>query len=192
MIDQLFGSKTRVKLLHLFYNNPGRPYFVREITRTIDEQINSVRRELSNLLNVGIISSENSDNKLYYQLNEKYQHAKALGSIFTSAKSEVTEEMNTQQQRYRNLGDVKLLYLMGFFVREKTAPVDLFVVGDVTDAKLKKLVAELEKEKGDELNYSVLSHDEYQYRRDLNDRFIITVEDAKKSVVVDELSRDNK
>ena len=46
MIDTLFGSKTRVKLLYLFLNNPGRAFYVREITRRVDEQINSVRREL--------------------------------------------------------------------------------------------------------------------------------------------------
>lgn len=55
MFEQLFGSKTRVKLLSLFYNNPERPFYVREITRKIDEQINSVRRELQNLLNIGIV-----------------------------------------------------------------------------------------------------------------------------------------
>ena len=57
MFEQLFGSKTRVKLLSLFYNNPERPFYVREITRKIDEQINSVRRELQNLLNIGIVLS---------------------------------------------------------------------------------------------------------------------------------------
>ena len=57
MIDALFGSKTRVKLLHLFLNNPGKSFYVREITRIIDEQINSVRRELSNMLEIGIIIS---------------------------------------------------------------------------------------------------------------------------------------
>ena len=54
MVEQLFGSKTRVKLLKLFYSNPNRPFYVREITRKIDEQINSVRRELANLLSIGI------------------------------------------------------------------------------------------------------------------------------------------
>ena len=57
MIEQLFGSKTRVKLLYLFFGNPNRPFYVREITRKVDEQINSVRRELSNLLSIGIIST---------------------------------------------------------------------------------------------------------------------------------------
>ena len=69
MVEQLFGSKTRVKLLSLFFNNPGRPFYVREITRKIDEQINSVRRELANLLSVGLVSSDGSNNRLYYEVN---------------------------------------------------------------------------------------------------------------------------
>ena len=69
MIDALFGSKTRVKLLHLFLNNPGKSFYVREITRLIDEQINSVRRELANMLNVVIITCKEADNKLYYEVN---------------------------------------------------------------------------------------------------------------------------
>src|SRR6266550_3082740 len=82
MIEQLFGSKTRVKLLRLFYSNPNRSYFVREITRTIDEQINSVRRELSNLLSIGIITSDNTNNKLYYEVNQKFEYYEPLKQIF--------------------------------------------------------------------------------------------------------------
>ena len=78
MIDALFGSKTRVKLLHLFLNNPNRAFYVREITRKIDEQINSVRRELSNLLSIGIITSDNTNNRLYYEVNQKFEHYEAL------------------------------------------------------------------------------------------------------------------
>src|SRR6266576_4362843 len=98
MIEQLFGSKTRVKLLQLFYSNPDRAYYVREITRKIDEQINSVRRELSNLLSIGIISSDNSNNRLYYEVNQKYEYYQPLREIFgggvkkTAKKSSVGEE----------------------------------------------------------------------------------------------------
>src|SRR5277367_5987230 len=82
MVEQLFGSKTRVKLLQLFYSNPNRSFFVREITRKIDEQINSVRRELSNLLSIGIITSDNTNNKLYYEVNQKYKYYPPLHEIF--------------------------------------------------------------------------------------------------------------
>ncbi|MBP9813417.1 transcriptional regulator [Candidatus Saccharibacteria bacterium] len=87
MIEQLFGSKTRVKLLQLFYKNPNRSFYVREITRKIDEQINSVRRELANLLSIGIITSDNSDNKLYYEVNQKFEHYDALSSMFGGKKT---------------------------------------------------------------------------------------------------------
>jgi predicted transcriptional regulator len=82
MVEQLFGSKTRVKLLELFYSNSNRSFYVREITRKIDEQINSVRRELSNLLNIGIITSETNNNRLYYEVNQKYEFFDPLQAIF--------------------------------------------------------------------------------------------------------------
>src|ERR1700741_3621274 len=82
MVEQLFGSKTRVKLLQLFYSNPNRSFYVREITRKIDEQINSVRRELSNLLSIGIITSDNTNNKLYYEVNQKFEYYEPLQQIF--------------------------------------------------------------------------------------------------------------
>src|ERR1044071_8924663 len=85
MIEQLFGSKTRVKLLQLFYSNPNRSFYVREITRKIDEQINSVRRELANLLNVGIIVSDNTNNRLYYEVNQNYEFYEPLRAIFGGA-----------------------------------------------------------------------------------------------------------
>src|SRR5215218_441222 len=84
MIEQLFGSKTRVKLLQLFYSNPNRSFYVREITRKIDEQINSVRRELANLLNVRLITSDTNDtsNKVYCEVNQKYEFYPPLEEIF--------------------------------------------------------------------------------------------------------------
>lgn len=87
MIEQLFGSKTRVKLLKLFFSNPNRSFYVREITRKVDEQINSVRRELANLLSLGIITSDSTNNKLYYEVNQKYEHYESLRDMFSEVKT---------------------------------------------------------------------------------------------------------
>lgn len=91
MIEQLFGSKTRVKLLKLFFSNPNRSFYVREITRKVEEQINSVRRELANLLSLGLITSDSTNNKLYYEVNQKYEHYDALRSMFSEAKKTATK-----------------------------------------------------------------------------------------------------
>ena len=192
MVEQLFGSKTRVKLLSLFFNNPGRPFYVREITRKIDEQINSVRRELANLLSIGIISSEGSNNRLYYEVNAKYEYYEQLRSIFTSMPMKgadpVMKETREEDQiikKVRSTGAVQFAFLTGTFTNDGRTNVDLFVVGDVNKARLAKVVAELERDMGRELNYSALTGEEYQYRLSLNDRFVTNVLEAKKIVIID-------
>ena len=71
-INALFGSKTRVKLLNLFFNKPDEKFYVREISRIIDEQVNSVRRELTNLEGVGVVKSSTEDRKIFYRANNCY------------------------------------------------------------------------------------------------------------------------
>lgn len=184
MVDQLFGSKTRVKLLQLFYGNPNRSFYVREITRKIDEQINSVRRELSNLLSIGIISSETTNNKLYYEVNQKYEYHKPLATIFgekVDQKTEKTEDKNGLKQ----LGRVDLAVLTGQFTRDDRSGVDLLMVGDINQTQLSKYIEELEKKEGKELRYTVLSPREFSYRQKMNDRFIINVFESKKQVLAD-------
>jgi predicted transcriptional regulator len=191
MIEQLFGSKTRVKLLSLFFNNPGRPFYVREITRKIDEQINSVRRELANLLTMGIVSSDGSNNRLYYEVNPKYEYYEQLRSIFTSIPVEtggVMEETREEDQIVkvlRSAGSIDYAFLTGSFVLGSNTNVDIFVVGDVNKARLAKSVGELEKSLGRELNYSTFTQNEYQYRIGLSDRFVTGLLEAKKIVIID-------
>ena len=171
MVEQLFGSKTRVKLLSLFFNNPGRPFYVREITRKIDEQINSVRRELANLLSIGLVSSDGANNRLYYEVNPKYEYYEQLRSIFTTmpmkSKDPVVKETREEDKiikRLRSTGAVTFAFLTGSFARDSSTPVDIFVVGDVNKARLAKVVADMEKDMGRELNYSSLTPAEYEYR----------------------------
>src|SRR5690606_39962734 len=98
MIDALFGSKTRVKLLNLFLSNPGKSFYVREITRLIDEQINSVRRELSNMLEVGVITSDTADNKLYYEVNQRYEFYAPLRAIFAGESVVAAQASETNEE----------------------------------------------------------------------------------------------
>ena len=188
MIEQLFGSKTRVKLLQLFYSNPNRQYFVREITRTIDEQINSVRRELANLLSVGIIKSEDNGNKLYYEVNQEYEYFGPLTIIFgkgVTAVKKAAEQKDEVQDEILELGNVKLAFYTGQFTRDESAGVDLVIVGDVNQTKVEHYVADLEKKEGKEIRYAVMGMDEFKYRRQVNDRFIGLVDSAKKQVTID-------
>lgn len=196
MIEQLFGSKTRVKLLQLFYSNPNRSFYVREMTRKIDEQINSVRRELSNLLNAGIISSENTNNRLYYEVNKNYQFYDPLSQIF-GADAGVTGDDSSSESAMalKALGNVELALYTGQFTRDTKSGVDLLIVGDVNQTQLSKYVADLEAKEGKSIKYALMDKKEYSYRLKVNDRFLLTVLDSKKQIIVDKsrlLSEDSE
>jgi predicted transcriptional regulator len=191
MIDALFGSKTRVKLLHLFLNNPGQSFFVREITRKIDEQINSVRRELANMLEVGIIVSDSSNNKLYYQVNQRYDYFVPFRVIFGDSKvsSVSSGKLGCASDDYLSslldLKGARVVIIAGVLVNNVSSPVDLLVVGDVLSAKVKSVVKEIESREGRDINYSVISYDEFYYRLSVKDKFITEILNSKHKVLID-------
>jgi len=188
MIDALFGSKTRVKLLHLFLNNPGKAFYVREITRLIDEQINSVRRELANLLQVGVITSDSADNKLYYEVNQRYEYYVPFRAIFADDKMEAVTAPVTERN-WQNLivalPGVRLAVTAGVLVKGSASSIDMLLVGDVSAVKMKNVIKQIEKIEARELNYSVLSYDEFYYRLSVRDKFITEILNGKHAVLHD-------
>jgi hypothetical protein len=199
MIEQLFGSKTRVKLLQLFYSNPNRSFYVREITRKIDEQINSVRRELANLLSIGIIASDTTNNRLYYEVNQTYDYYQPLRAIFgnepSAAVAPATKKQvdaggapNAERDRIKALGNVEVALYTGQFTRDESSGVDVLIAGDINQHALQKFIAELESQEGKEIRYTVMSNQEFNYRRQIKDRFISTVLASKKQILIDKNS----
>lgn len=191
MIDALFGSKTRVKLLHLFLSNPGKSFYVREITRLIDEQINSVRRELANMLDVGIIVSDSAENKLYYSVNQQYEFFGPFKQIFASdegvkksSRSSKKESLPWQSD-LQKLPGLRLAVAAGVLVRGSASQVDLLIVGNVPSNRLSTLIKKIEKIEGRELNYSTMSYDDFYYRLSVRDRFITEIIGGTCSVLVD-------
>lgn len=188
MIDALFGSKTRVKLLHLFLNNPDKAFYVREITRKIDEQINSVRRELANMLEVGVIKSDSANNRLYYEIDNTYTYYKQLHEIFAdkSFSADATKvEKNDWARKFKQLGDTRVVIFAGKLVHGSDSDVDLLVAGNISKIKLKNLVKTLEKEEGSSLAYTSMTYEDFYYRLSVRDRFVSDILGAKHSVIID-------
>lgn len=193
-IDALFGSKTRVKLLHLFMNNPDKSFYVREITRLIDEQINSVRRELSNMMNVGVVANDTVDNKLYYRVDKAYEFYQPFREIFApearqssrvAKHAAKTAESSGWQAELAKLKGVRVAVAAGILVQGSASNVDLCIAGDMSPTKLKSIVAAIEQAEGREINYSLMSYDEFYYRLSVRDRFIMEIVSGKHKAVVD-------
>lgn len=172
MLDQLFISKVRIKILKLFLTNPEERYYVREIQRAIDEEINAVRRELSRLLDIKLLTNEQRSNRLYYQVRKDFPlYDELLGMI---AKEHSLGARLLKQAN--KLGNIKFAYVTRSFALGKPASdqdVDLVIVGDVDLDKVRRFVKKEEARLGHEINYTVMGEEELELRKDRKDRFLM-------------------
>lgn len=181
-IEKLFGSKTRAKLLKLFFSNPSKSFYVREITRVIDEQINSVRRELLNLESIGVVKNETYDNKVYYSANTKHPFCHPLMELFSNrtraAASVVATTGEPRASTWEELARPVHKYLDALLVTNR-APgedgVDLLIIGNDKTKKLSHWAEVVEKKKGRPLNYVILAKDDYLYRKSVRDPFLMDI-----------------
>ena len=189
-------------MLRLFYSNPNRSFYVREITRKIDEQINSVLRELGNLLSIGIISSDGTNNRLYYEVNKKYEYFNPLHEIFGSeeavAESSTTDAPVVSAKKTKAdpvvaellvVGNIEFALYTGQFTRDESSGIDMLIVGDVNQTKLQKFMTNLEEREKKEIRYVVFSPSEFAYRQQVKDRFITSVLASKQQVIIDKRNK---
>lgn len=193
MLEHLFGSRTRVKLISLFLTHPDEPVFVREVTRLIGTQINAVRRELANLASFGfIIETADEDTtakrpglkRKYYCLNPNFPLLADIHSLVTKAQLLVEHRID---RLFVDQEQVKFVALMGGFIGQASAPVDMFVIGVVEKPVMAKIVTAMEQSLGREVNYTVMTPNEYQYRKEIADKFLIAILNAPKNIVLDRM-----
>lgn len=186
-LEKLFGSKTRTKLLALFFENPNKSYYVREITRVIGEQINSVRRELTNLNALGLVKVETYENKVYYSANSRHPFARPMVEIF-SKKIDAVVDMDVPRIGWDEYAKPVKNVLQALVVTNRLPGqegVDLLIVGDDKAKKLTHWAEVVEKKQGKPLNYVILSRDDYLYRKSVKDRFIAEVFSLEISTKID-------
>lgn len=158
----------RVKLLRLFLlSEEGKEFFVRELTRELDEQINSVRRELHNLEKIKLLTSKTRERKKYYKINPHFPVLAELRSIFQKAES-IPIKMLKKLER---MGRLDLLVLTGNFV-DGSGNVDLVAVGNLDKKKLTQyLSGELVEDLKKEIRYSIFTREDFLYRLECKDTF---------------------
>lgn len=184
MLERLFGSRTRVKLLRMLFSQPEKPYYIRELVRNIGEQINSVRRELNNLESLGIVKSQSRDKKKYYLLDAQFILFPELQALIVKSRLTLDKEFI---QGLKNVGKIEYFALTGFFVNDPQAQVDVFMVGTLNSKKLETLIDQLSKSFGTQIRFTAMTHDEYRYRKDVTDKFLYQLIDGKKIIVIDQL-----
>jgi len=184
MLEQLFGSRTRNKLLYLFLENPETRFFVREITRAINERINSVRRELDNLKKFGLVVSDEESQKKFYRVDKSFVLFSELKTLIEKSKLLAEKVVSG---KVKKLDGIKYLALSGQLVGEKDLPTDVLLVGQISDEQLQKFVKDLERVYRLSVRYTHLTTKEFNLRKQMTDKFLYTVLNSPKIELVNRL-----
>lgn len=185
MLEQLFGSQTRTKLLRLFFIENNKSFFVREITRSINERINSVRRELENLEKLGLLKSETKYYKKYYSLNNDFILIDELRKLVLKSRILLEKEY---AKKFKDVVGIKYLALTGTFVDLKSETItDILIVGKINKEKIEKVINKLSEEFISEINYTIMDIKEFEYRKKMADKFLYNILKNKKIVLIDSL-----
>ncbi len=167
-------SKVRIKILKIFLTNVQKIYYVRELVRMTGEEINAVRRELINMENVGMLYKEKRGNRLYYGFKKSYYYyPELLALVFKS--TGLGKEIVKQKNR---LGKLKYVIVSGKFIRNlpsRDGHVDILFVGDLVMQEVSALIEEAEKDYKKEINYSVITKEEFIFRKNRKDPFLTNI-----------------
>ncbi|MCX6766195.1 MAG: hypothetical protein NT170_00200 [Candidatus Moranbacteria bacterium] len=171
IFSQLFESRVKARLIKFFMLNDKREYSQREVVQKNKMSSVQIAKELNRFEKMKMIIVRTKKGKRFFQTNAKFIFYPELKNLVV--KSNTMPECRSLSQ-IKNLGKVRLALISGVFLNYPKGRADLLLVGDeMSRAKLKHLLENLEAEVGKEINYSFMSSDEFKYRTDMLDKFIM-------------------
>jgi hypothetical protein len=186
MLKEIIDSKTDSGVLSFFLTMPERSFSVLEVSRRLAIPYLKAAHCLAKLSLAGPLVSFSKKGKKYYGINPHYKLLPEIKNFWEKSGQKGKDELFSA---IRRLGDVRAAFLSGIFTGYPNLPVDVLIVGRVNLKKLSDFLKAAEKMMGQEINYSIMSVDEFLLRRDTFDKFIKDVFDYRHLVVVDELKR---
>jgi len=183
-IGDIITSKVRIKILELFFSNLGEMYHVRGIVRETKEEINAVRRELARLESAGLLKKESRGNRLYYWVRRDYPFFGDLVSMVAKTRGLGAEIISNRKK----IGGISFIMFSGKIARgkdrKKEDEVDILVVGEIVLPELSNLIRAEESKKGKEINYTVMSREEYEFRKKRRDPFLLGILSGSRVMII--------
>lgn len=184
-LEILFDSKLRPKILNFFFQNPETKLTIKELSKKLQQSPRALKREIDKLLKIKLLSKKQEKKEAHYFLNLKWPYLEQLKSFIISA-SPIS--LGETKKILEKIPRVKILIISGCFLDERRAPADLLIVGDnVPMLKISKAVKKIESETGKELRWTVMNQREFEYRFQINDRFLKDIFSQKYKIIVNKI-----
>lgn len=184
LLEDLIISRVRVKMLQLFLGSPGTIFHVRDIVRRVDEEINAVRRELGHMEESGMVTKEQRANRLFYTFRKDYPLYFELMELVAKTSGIGFDILKNKAK----LGKTKFVMLSGRYIRrlhrKSGNEIDLLVVGTVVLPELAQLAKAEEVRREREFNYTVMTEEEFTFRKRRRDPFVLAILEGPRVMIV--------
>ena len=187
MLKNLFISKVRISILETYMSDLNASHHVRGLVRILDEEINAVRRELMNLEKAGILKSKKEGNKVVYRVNKECPIIYDLRSIFYKESGEGQKILKIAKE----IEGVQVVVLTNSFIMKKhenPTDVDFLFIGDMKLRDLTTAVAELEKDLEQEIRFSAIRKEDFDFARKKKEPFLMNILESDKIVLFGQIS----
>lgn len=181
ILETLFESASKIRLLKFFFRNPSRVFSSRLLRERVRLPHAALSRALRDFEQIALLKKAGGG----WRLNRAFIFFPELHTIITRSFPFSRKKIVFELAR---LGKIRLVLLAGVFLNEEHKRVDILVVGDrIREARFEKFIAALEVEVGQTLSWTLLSADEYRYRSKMFDRFLRDVMEYSHEVLVDKV-----
>jgi DNA-binding MarR family transcriptional regulator len=188
VLEKIFHSKAEVKIIRLFLNNPEIAYTTVEIAQKTKTDSSTTRKEVLNLEKAGFLSTSRKNKKSLYALDKNFVFLDDLKRLFFKAIPSSTERI---RERVTKVGQIRLVIISGGLINSEKGRVDIFIVGEhINKSKLLGFLSDIEAEIGRSLRYVYMSNDEFKYRKNMFDKFVIDILEGPHKVLLDNLKSD--
>jgi len=179
VLELLFSSSARVKILTLFLLSPENRFYQREIEGLTDLPIRAVQREVKKLEALGLLQRTIDGNRVYYQVDQGYFLFPELKSMIlkTAGLGSLLHEKLQSEDR------IKIAFIYGSYAANQettTSDIDLFVIGELPSRELHAAVKEAEKLTHREINYILFSLEEFRRKARARNGFVLNVLEGQK------------
>lgn len=190
LFSDIVESNSLSAVLAFLMIAPTRSFTIKELSIRVGlspEKVVEAVRDLEKQNYVKVFSAGRGE---YIILNLRHAQVTPLQTELLKTEKPWQDELYIGLKK---VGVMQGIFLSGIFVGQPTLPVDILLVGKVNLAKLDSFLKIAGKLMDRELNYSVMSSDEFTSRKDTFDRFIKDIFDYPHLVVVDNIpSADSK
>ena len=184
-LETLFGSRARTRILRFFLLNPEKECRVTEIAKKNMLTPTIVRKGINELKKIKFIAGHSKKGIKYYTLNQTFPFYFELKNLF--AKSTASPQSKSLS-KLKSIGDVKLALVSGIFLNYPKSKVDMVLVANnVSRGKLRNLMNSLEAEVGKEVSFVLMNSDEFKYRIDMLDRFLLDFIEGTHMELIDKI-----